>query len=72
MSGSKGNGTKENPWLLKTPPGTAEFEAYRDAFYHMRFPPLGSLAYLTGVSLALLVIGQWVFGRLEGKLAEEL
>jgi hypothetical protein len=31
MSGSKGNGTKENPWLLKTPPGTAEFEAYRDA-----------------------------------------
>ena len=23
-------GTKENPWTLKTPPGTAEFEAYRD------------------------------------------
>jgi hypothetical protein len=27
---SKGNGTKEHPWLLKTPPGTSEFEAYRD------------------------------------------
>ena len=24
-------GTKEMPWKLKTPPGTTEFEAYRDA-----------------------------------------
>jgi hypothetical protein len=24
-------GTKDSPWKLKTPPGTAEFEAYRDA-----------------------------------------
>ena len=23
-------GAKENPWKLKTPPGTSEFEAYRD------------------------------------------
>jgi hypothetical protein len=27
---NKGNGTKERPWLLKTPPGTSDFEAYRD------------------------------------------
>jgi hypothetical protein len=26
----KGKGTKESPWMLKTPPGTSEFEAYRD------------------------------------------
>lgn len=26
----KGKGTKEEPWLLKTPPGTSEFKAYRD------------------------------------------
>jgi hypothetical protein len=25
-----GAGTKEKPWKLTTPPGTAEFEAYRD------------------------------------------
>lgn len=25
-----GKGTKEQPWLLKTPPGTSEFEAYKD------------------------------------------
>ena len=23
-------GTKDDPWVLKTPPGTSEFEAYRD------------------------------------------
>ncbi len=23
-------GSKDNPWTLKTPPGTSEFEAYRD------------------------------------------
>jgi hypothetical protein len=25
-----GNGTKETPWLLKTPPGTSEYSMYRD------------------------------------------
>ena len=26
----KEKGTKENPWSLKTPPGTSEYEMYRD------------------------------------------
>ena len=26
----KGNGTKEKPWILKTPPGTSEYKAYKD------------------------------------------
>jgi hypothetical protein len=26
----KGNGTKESPWLLKTPPGTSDYMMYRD------------------------------------------
>ena len=30
-SSTKGAGTVEKPWILKTPPGTSEFEAYRDA-----------------------------------------
>ncbi len=25
-----GKGTKADPWILKTPPGTSEFKAYRD------------------------------------------
>lgn len=27
---AEGAGTKESPWKLKTPPGTSEFEMYRD------------------------------------------
>lgn len=27
---AKGKGTKDQPWSLKTPPGTSEFTAYRD------------------------------------------
>ncbi len=30
MAKANGNGTKDSPWALKTPPGTAEYEAYRD------------------------------------------
>ena len=25
-----GDGTKENPWVLRTPPGTSEYRMYRD------------------------------------------
>ena len=31
MAHVEGAGTKEDPWLLTTPPGRSEFEAYRDA-----------------------------------------
>jgi len=27
---TKGNGTREDPWLLKTPPASSEFTAFRD------------------------------------------
>src|SRR5215471_13475857 len=30
MPNVKGSGTKDKPWKLKTPPGTSDFEAYRD------------------------------------------
>jgi hypothetical protein len=30
MTKVKGSGTAEKPWAMKTPPGTAEYEAYRD------------------------------------------
>jgi hypothetical protein len=30
VSKVKGAGTPEKPWELKTPPGTAEYQAYRD------------------------------------------
>ena len=30
MAKKPAQGTKDNPWKLKTPPGTADYEAYRD------------------------------------------
>jgi hypothetical protein len=30
MSDPVGDGTKESPWVLTTPPGRSQFEAYRD------------------------------------------
>jgi hypothetical protein len=30
MTKVKGSGTSDKPWELKTPPGTAEFQAYKD------------------------------------------
>lgn len=30
MSEATGTGTPDDPWILTTPPGTSEFEAYRD------------------------------------------
>jgi hypothetical protein len=27
---TKGKGTKEEPWILKTPPGKSEYQVYRD------------------------------------------
>jgi hypothetical protein len=31
MGTVEGTGTREDPWQLRTPPGSSEFEAYRDA-----------------------------------------
>lgn len=30
MSAPKGSGTASSPWELKTPPGTSDFQAYKD------------------------------------------
>ncbi len=45
---------------------------YRAVFYDLRFPPLGDFAYFTAWSVGLLVVGHWVFGRLDRRIAEEV
>jgi hypothetical protein len=30
MTATTGDGTRESPWVLKTPPGTSEYQMYRD------------------------------------------
>jgi homopolymeric O-antigen transport system permease protein len=58
--------------LYNLNPLTRFVTAYRDLLYSLRWPPADELAYLVGVSVASLVIGYLIFGRLEGRLAEEL
>lgn len=47
-------------------------EVYRDLLYDLRVPSWGQIGYLAAVSFAVLAFGQFVFSRLEGRLAEEL
>jgi ABC-2 type transport system permease protein len=53
-------------------PMTRFAEVYRDLLYSLRGPTLGTTAYLLGCAAASLVLGWLAFGRLEGRLAEEL
>lgn len=47
-------------------------ESFRDLLYELRMPPLGQITYLMVVSVLVFSAGMYVFGRMEGKLAEEL
>lgn len=58
--------------LLAANPMAMFVAAYRDALYHLRMPPLGTMGWLLGLSALSLVVGIRVFSRLEADLAEEL
>jgi ABC-type polysaccharide/polyol phosphate export permease len=46
--------------------------AFRDVLYDLRFPPLWDIAYITLWAVGALVVGYWVFGKLDRRLAEEV
>ena len=65
---SQGTGSKENPWVLKTPPGTAEYTLYKDESHD---PPIlvctvgttqlwYDLRCLTDLAAMLKERGDWV------------
>ena len=58
--------------LLEPNPMVGFVESFRDLLYDLRTPPLGTLTYLLVVSTAVFGAGLYLFGRLEGRLAEEL
>jgi ABC-type polysaccharide/polyol phosphate export permease len=58
--------------LYKLNPMVRFVEAYRNALYDLRFPPVLDWIYLLGVAAATLALGVYVFTKLEPKLAEEL
>ena len=45
---------------------------YRAALYDLRFPPLWDFAYFLLWAIGALVLGWYVFSRLEGRVAEEV
>jgi lipopolysaccharide transport system permease protein len=59
-------------FLYKLNPMVRLVEAYRNALYDLRFPPLFDVVYVTVVGLATLAVGLWAFRKLQGRLAEEL
>jgi lipopolysaccharide transport system permease protein len=59
-------------FLYRLNPLVQFIQAYRNVLYDLRFPPLGSCLYLLGWAAGSLVLGVWVFGRLDRRIAEEV
>jgi ABC-2 type transport system permease protein len=47
-------------------------KCFRAVLYDLRFPDIGDIGYLVAWAVGLLVVGHWVFGRLDRRLAEEV
>lgn len=58
--------------LLELNPMVGFVESFRDLLYDLRLPPLGMIAYLMVTSITVFGGGLYLFGRMEGRLAEEL
>lgn len=58
--------------LYELNPMTRFAEVYRDLLYSLRGPTLATMAYLVACAAVSLILGLVVFGRLQGRLAEEL
>jgi lipopolysaccharide transport system permease protein len=46
--------------------------AFRDVLYNLRFPPFWDVAYVTLWAIGALLVGLWVFSKLDRRLAEEV
>ena len=46
--------------------------AFRDVLYNLRFPPLWDMTYIILWAVGVLVVGLWVFSKLDRRLAEEV
>ena len=59
-------------WLFRLNPLAHLINAYRDVFYVHHIPNLASLAVLFGVCIILIVVGYFIFKKLEKRFAEEV
>lgn len=59
-------------WLFKLNPMTAVIEGYHNILYWQKAPYFKLTVYGAVFALAVLVLGEWIFCRLEDRFAEEL
>ncbi len=60
------------PNLMNLNPMYHFVTAYRDLLYNLRLPDASTWLYIVVATACSLLLGSWVFGRLEARLAEEL
>ena len=53
-------------------PLVAMVSVYRAVFYDLRFPPLDDFLYFSAWAIGMLLVGHWIFGRLDRRIAEEV
>ena len=58
--------------IMKANPMTYIINGYRDIFYYQQLPNMRHLGILLMLSLMLLIIGYFVFKKLQKGFAEEL
>lgn len=59
-------------WILQFNPMTYIINGYRDIFYYQRTPDFASLGIVLVISIALCVIGYFIFKKLQKRFAEEM
>lgn len=59
-------------WILQFNPMTYIINGYRDIFYYQRTPDFASLGIVLAISIALCVIGYFIFKKLQKRFAEEM
>lgn len=63
---------KELVYLFKINPMTSVIQAYRDILYYQRMPDFGAMGINVFYSLILIILGYFIFNKLQRKFAEEL
>lgn len=58
--------------IMKLNPMTYIINGYRDIFYYQQMPNFGELGILLAISLVLLVIGYFIFNKLQKGFVEQL
>lgn len=58
-------------WILNLNPMTHIISAYRDVLYYQKIPDMGNLLLLGGIAVIGVILGYYIFDRLQRNFAEE-